>query len=156
MGVTCVLLFLEFRLKSFQFLKTTFASTWVVFAAGNCHFEILLPLCSVHFLLCQCTLISTKANSGFVLYEQSNKTTSLSHQLQINKTHVAYHFCFYLPLQKRGIFNRTNLNLYLPKMLQSKKLTTTISSQTEFTMSRRLLHIIIFQDIVGKFSGNNV
>ena len=99
MGVTCVLLFLEFRLKSFQLLKTTFASTWVVFAASNRHFEILLPLRSVHFLLCRCTLISTKANPGFVLYEQSNKTTSLSHQLQINKTHVAYHFCFYLSLQ---------------------------------------------------------
>ena len=42
-------------------------------------------------------------------------------------------------LQKRTRhFQRTSLNPYLPKMLQSKKLTTEISSQTEFTMSWRL------------------
>ena len=41
-------------------------------------------------------------------------------------------------LQKTRHFQRTSLNSYLPKMLQSKKLTTKISSQTEFTMSRRL------------------
>ena len=34
--------------------------------------------------------------------------------------------------------NAASLNPYFPKMLQSKKLTTKISSQTEFTMSRRL------------------
>ena len=84
------------------------------------------------------TLTITKANPGFVLYDQLNKATSLSHQSHINKTQVAYHFCFYLSLQKTRHFQRTNLNLYLPKMLQSKKLTTKISRQTEFTMSRRL------------------
>ena len=42
-------------------------------------------------------------------------------------------------LQKTRHFQRTNLNQYFPKMLQSKKLTTKISSQTEFTMSQRLL-----------------
>ena len=83
-------------------------------------------------------LTNTKANPGFVLYDQLNKATSLSHQSQINKTWVACHFCFYLSLQKARHFQRTKLNLYLPKMLQSQKLTTKISSQTELTMSRRL------------------
>ena len=46
-------------------------------------------------------------------------------------------------LQKTRHFQRTNLNRYLPKMLQSKKLTTKISSQTEFTMSRRDVSRII-------------
>ena len=84
------------------------------------------------------TLTNTKANPGFVLYDQLNKATSLSHQSQISKIQVAYHFCFYPSLQKTRHFQRTNLNPYLPKMLQSKKLMTKISSQTEFTMSRRL------------------
>ena len=84
------------------------------------------------------TLTNTKANHGFVLYDQLNKTKSHSHQSQINKTQVAYNFCFHLSLQKTRHFQRTYLNPYLPKTLQSKKLTTKISSQTEFTMIRRL------------------
>ena len=109
-------------------------------SASNRHFESLFCFYCVLYTSCcvGVTLTNTKANSGFVLYDQLNKATSLSHQSQINKTQVAYHFCFYLSLKKTRHFQRTNLNLYLPKMLQSKNLTTKLSSQTEFTLSRRL------------------
>ena len=115
-------------------------TTWVVFTASYRHFESLFRVRCVLCTSCcvGVTLTNTKANPGFVLHDQLNKARSLSHQSQINKTRVAYHFCFYLSLQKTRHFQRTNLNQYLPKMLQSKKLTTKISSQTEFTMSRRL------------------
>ena len=117
-------------------------TTWVVFTATNRHFESL-PVFCVHCVLCtsccvEVTLTNTNINPGFVLYDQLNKVTSLSHQLQINKTQVAYHCCFYQSLQNTRHFQRTNLNTYLPKMLQSKKLTTKISSQTYFTMSQCL------------------
>ena len=138
----------------FQPLKTTFASgnkhfskslhnLSIVFVASNRHFESLF--CFRCVLCTSCcvgvTLTNTKANPGLVLYDQLNKATSLSHQSQINKTRVAYHLCFYLSLQKTWHFQQTNLNLHLPKMLQSKKPTTKISSQTEFTMSRRPLQL---------------
>ena len=105
----------------------------VQFSAGHLKTNPYLKTCCVGV-----TLTNTKANPGFVLYDQLNKARSHSHQSQINKSQVAYHFCFYLSLQKTRHFQRTNLNSYLPKMLQSKKATTKISSQTEFTMSRRL------------------
>ena len=121
-------------------ISLNLCTTWVVFAASDRHFESLFCVRCVLYTSCcvGVTFTNTKANPGFVLYDQLNKTTSLSHQSQINKTQVAYHVWFYLSLQKTRHFQRTNLNLYLPKMLQSKKLTTKISSQTEFTMSRRL------------------
>ena len=65
----------------------------------------------------------------------------------LHRAHVVYQFqlknltAWFLPLspsfQKPRHFQRTNLNPYFPKMLQSKKLRTKISSQTEFTMSQR-------------------
>ena len=76
------------------------------FAASYCHFESLFCVRCVLCTSCcvRVTLTNTKANPGFFLYDQLNKARSHSHQSQINKTHVAYHFCFYLSLQKHAAF----------------------------------------------------
>ena len=64
----------------------------VAFAASNCHFESLFW---VRCFLCTSfcvgvTLTNTKANPGFVLYDQLNKATSLPHQSQMNKTQILF------------------------------------------------------------------
>ena len=132
---------LKLHLHQEKIISPNLYTTCVVLVAGNHHFESLF---CVRCVLCtSCcvgvTLSNTRADPGFVLYDKLNKATSLFHQSEINKTQVAYHFCFYLSLQNTRHFQRTSLNLYLPKMFQSKKLTTNSPRQTEFTMSRRLL-----------------
>ena len=94
-------------------------------------------------------LPNTNTNSDFV--QQGPMTSCNIFPTPINNyTQLTWHtdtnqnpaaklpISFSSTLQKTRHFQRTNLNPYLPKMLQSKKLTTKISSQTEFTMSRRL------------------
>ena len=109
-----------------------------------------------HFVYVLCTscsmespLPNTNANSDFV-HQEPMTLCSISLTPINNYTQLTWHsdtnqnpsaklpISLSSTLQTKRHFQRTNLNPYLPKMLQSKKLTTKISSQTEFTMSRRL------------------
>ena len=112
--------------------------------SGSHFVYVLCTSCSIGITLtkykCKFRFCSARPNDIMQHFSDTNQQTTHNSRgitIPIRTLQPNSPFRCHPTLQKTRHFQRTNLNPYLPKMLQSRKLTTKISSQTKFTMSRR-------------------